>query len=338
MSSTSSVTPDHAATYLVRSALTAPSLHNSQPWRFVYRDRTLELYAEDARRPRRADPDGRETLIGCGAALFNVRLAMRHLGFVPVVRTYPESASPELIARIGWGAYAPPSAETDRMYRAMLVRHTYRGLFHHRRVPSVLAEELCGQAQQEGSDLFAPCGYVERRRLADLIRAAEEQQRADAGLSAELDDWTALRGRPRLDGVPASAIVASPDAGIFPGRDFAGLARRGGPHPVAGWREPRTPGLVAVLNTQRDGCRAWLRSGQALQRVLLYASARGISAAFHTQPLEVPYLRQQVRELVTAGRYPQMILHLGYAGRLPPVPRRPVAEVLSQGCRSGLCG
>lgn len=85
----------------------------------------------------------------------------------------------------------------------------------------------------------------------------------------------------------------------------------------------------ADLSTERDSRSDWLRSGQALERILLHAASHGVMAAFHTQPLEVPQLRAQMRRTLSAGEFPQMILRLGYPPCVRVLPRRPVAEVLT---------
>ena len=83
---------------LLRAATRAPSLHNSQPWRFAVGPRHVELYVDAARQLRNADPAGRSLLISCGAALFNLRLASEHLGFHPRIRVLPDDAAPTLVA------------------------------------------------------------------------------------------------------------------------------------------------------------------------------------------------------------------------------------------------
>jgi hypothetical protein len=99
------------------------------------------------------------------------------------------------------------------------------------------------------------------------------------------------------------------------------------PSPPTTWHS-RT-GLIALITSQSDSPRDWLRAGQALQRVLLYATAHRISAAFHTQPLELPHLRAEVRATIPSGQFPQMLLRLGNATRGRPTPRRSAPTVLS---------
>lgn len=58
-----------AARFLIDAARCAPSVHNTQPWWFGTRGSTVTLHADSDRRLQVADPDGREMLISCGAAL-----------------------------------------------------------------------------------------------------------------------------------------------------------------------------------------------------------------------------------------------------------------------------
>ncbi|MGW3106853.1 Acg family FMN-binding oxidoreductase [Streptomyces sp. NPDC001100] len=317
---------DHAAHHLVRAAVSAPSVHNTQPWLFVGRDTDLDVYADPTRRLLLTDPDGREQLISGGAALFNVRVAMRHLGFQPVVQLLPTPWNPAHLARVGWGPYARPSTDENLMYRALWQRHTHRGPFQQSPLPQPLIGELREHARAEGAALYTVESRVARRQLAELVRSAEAVHRNDPGHIAELVHWTRGAQDRRPDGVPLDVCVRPPDHTGLVGRDFLGLTRTLPDVPEV-W--PPETGLTLVLTTRHDTREDWLRAGQALQRVLLHATTRWAVAAFHTQPLEVPRLRTQVRTTLTRGEFPQMILRLGHAPRSRPTPRRGPDTVLS---------
>jgi hypothetical protein len=88
------------------------------------------------------------------------------------------------------------------------------------------------------------------------------------------------------------------------------------------------PQLV-VLRSAGDDREAWLRTGQALQRVLLVATVHGLATQPMTQALEMPDLRRMISE-PAAGWYPQMILRIGYATPVGVSPRRPVSAILAR--------
>ena len=60
----------------VRTATFAPSIHNTQPWRFRVRDNGIDVYADWRRRLDVIDPNGRQLIISVGAAIMNLRLAI----------------------------------------------------------------------------------------------------------------------------------------------------------------------------------------------------------------------------------------------------------------------
>lgn len=310
-----------AALHLAHAASLAPSPHNSQPWFFVEEghDHGFEIHADRGRRLALTDPGGRETVIACGAALFNVRIAVRNLGFRPAVDLLPESGNPAHLARVGFAAHAPATFDEALMAGAMAHRHTHRGPFGAEPVPEELLGELREHARAEGAVLQIVDDPDQLDRLADLVRTAEDAHRADRGRTAE------IAGRVGPAGVPAEGCLYHPDCVLLAGRDYLGLSRQFALPPQK-WVS-RT-GTVAVLTTPYDTRADWLRTGQALQRMLLYAAAHRVRAAFHTQPLEVPAVRAEVRTGVAFGRFPQMVLRLGHTNQTWATPRRGPAETL----------
>jgi len=294
--------PDEVIADLLRAATMAPSMHNTQPWRFAVRraSQEIELYADPARALRHSDPHGRAVHIACGAALFNLRLAIMMAGREPVVRLYR------------------PGETDSELHAAIAARHTNRRPFSTRPVPPGILAELVAAASLEGAVLHLP-GQEEARRLLHLAVAAERDLLADPAYRAELAQWAG--GERDREGIPASAIGPRDPGGRTPVRDF-----RAGPVDYAWFEE--NPQL-AVLSTGTGTRTDWLRAGQALERVLLTATARGIAASPLTQALETADA-WQVRDPCSAGEKPQMILRLGYGLPVPASPRRPVPEVLDE--------
>jgi hypothetical protein len=159
---------------------------------------------------------------------------------------------------------------------------------------------------------------------------ADRVQRQDSAYVRELAAWAPPPGSTRPDGVPASAYPAHAEltAPYFPGRDFARGRGWGLPYPSR-IAQARLTGAVCLLTTPADDPAAWVSAGQALQHILLTATACGVAAGLHTQPMEVPWLRHAIRAQLGDGSYPQLILRLGTALQDAVSTRRPAAAVMT---------
>jgi nitroreductase len=312
--------PPEVIAGLLSSATRAPSMLNTQPWRFrVLRDsQTIELSADPSRMLRYADPDGRAVHIACGAALLNLRLAIAMAGRQPVVRLLPDAGQPLLLAVVRLAGRHRPGDVESELHAAIAVRHTNRQPFSNRRVPQGVLAELAEAASLEGAVLHFP-GHEETARLLHLASEAERDLLADPAYRAELDRW--VGGSRDRDGIPDSALGPRDPMSGTPTRDFT-PAR----HEALGyaWFE-ESPQLV-VLSTAGANRVDWLRAGQALQRVLLTATARGLATSPLTQPLETADA-WMVRDPSSGIEIPQMILRFGYGLPVGGTPRRPVSDV-----------
>jgi len=314
----------------VEAAVWAPSVHNTQPWSFCVSGAEVRLSADPERRLRVTDPDGRQMLISCGAALFNLRIALRALGHRPVVRLLPDPDSPLLLATVRAGEPAPPDELAGLLYGEIERRRTHRSGFTALPIADELVDELVAAAGNEGARLIPVRADPMLRVLAALTGAAQEIQATDRRYALEMARWARPPGSARRDGVPADSYPTARRRGVpyhFAERDYGRGEGWGG-----GDEEPicAGTGLVVLLTTEGDTREDWLVAGQALQRVLLQASAYGVSAAFHGQALEMPDLRAFIRRHVCGGAHPQLLMRLGFALDEASSVRRPVAEVLRE--------
>jgi len=310
--------------FLIATAARAPSVHNTQPWRFQVTERRIDLYADPSRKLR-VDPIGREMLISCGAALFGLRLAVRSLGYQPVVRLLPDPAQLRLLATVVVGSPQPPTLLERQLLEALPHRHTHRGPFAPGALPAGLIAALQHDALAEGARLVPAGPLSDQSQLAGILTALRRRQERDPLAQADIRRWTRTPASRARDGVPASAFAAS--AGGHPDqlrqRDFD-LGRGLGQLTA----EQTPPAAVMALLTLRDSRADWLRAGQALHRLLLRAATAWVFARIDTQPLEAAAVRALVRERLALPGAPQVLLQLGIAHTAPATARRPPAELI----------
>jgi hypothetical protein len=263
--------------------------------------------------------------MSCGAALYNLRLALRKLGLTSHVETLPRS-HPQTLALVQVVPGSPADVLERRLFAALAKRHTHRAEFSDRPISSELAVQLQEAAAEEGARLVYVSDPGQRARILHLARTAERVLHGDPEAQAEIREWTAPPDSPRRDGVPAAAFPREFPVKVdaLPPRDFD-LGREWG---QLASTSASGPGPVAVLTTDGDTTVSWLAAGQALERVLITAAERSAYASLHSQAVEVPHIRAEIQRELCTSAVPQLLMRLGHADDTVTTPRRPVDDVL----------
>ncbi|HEU4424422.1 MAG TPA: nitroreductase family protein [Pilimelia sp.] len=307
----------HAA---VSAAIRAPSLLNSQPWRFRLHAGAIEVRTDPDRRLPASDPTGWAARIACGAAVFNLRLALAVAGTPAEVQVRPSPGDPDLMARLVPAKPRPATPVERALYAAVPRRHSNRQPFWPTPVPPDVRTRLVDAARAEGAWLELVIGTAAVDAVATIAHSAHRVLERNADYVAEMSAW--IRSEHANDGVPTESggPTAEPQD-LLPPRPFGARTRAPG-------RDFEAEPLVAVLGAPADTAGHQVTAGQALQCVLLTATDLGLSVSMLSQPIEVPSAREQLR--LALGRFgtPQMVMRMGYGQPGWPTPRRDPADVI----------
>lgn len=340
-------TADDRLLFLLNYAVLAPSILNAQPWRFSIGGGVVELGEDRGRRLKVVDPEGREAAISCGAALFNLCIAARSFGLEPEIELLGEAAAPA-VARVRLGQQSKPaSAEDQRLRNAIPERRTSRGGFEERKVPREVLRRLENAAVAEGARFAWTDAVARRREIAAVVAEAERAHLSNPDYRDELRNWLLDRRRERHEslreayyrmGTLAGRTAIHPRGSDEVTMEAASLGRAFASEESAAARLQAlvvASPVVAVVSTASDTPTDWLRAGLALERVLLTATAEGLSASFLNAPTELKWLRNRLGSHLGAEGHPQVLMRLGYHPPVSATPRRPLAEVVSLSTSSG---
>jgi hypothetical protein len=302
---------------LVADAVRAPSMHNTQPWRFRLAGPTIEVLLDRERQLPVGDPTGRAARVACGAAVFNLRLALAVAGTPARLVLWP---APDVVARLAPAEPRPATPLERRLHAAIPRRHSNRYPFADVPVPACARTDLVRAARDEGGWLHLAESVAEAEAVADLIRDADRILRSDPAYVTELGTWTGV-GESAREGVPRDAGGPEPDQHEL-------LARRnfgGGPTSRPFERDP----LVAVLGAPGDLPADDITAGMALQRVLLTAADLGLATSLFTQPVDEPDSRDRLRAVCRSPYPPHAVLRVGYGQAPHRTGRRPITEAIA---------
>lgn len=326
-------------------AVLAPSIHNSQPWRFRVGGDGVAIVLDASVTPRLVDPVGRWALQSIGAVTAALELAIAaRLGQGTETILFPDGDVPQEGPTAGGQAWdgrtlalvrpaAAPAGVVEaraRLAAALPLRHTTRepllgGAPSSDEVRSVV-EATSVLSPVRGVALDEALGL----RLLELTALADAKRVDDPAYLAEVQNWVDHAGKV---GIPHGAGGVASAGGAFPGRDFSrSLSGRADWAGEATFEDP--PFLFAVVSSG-DTPRDQVLGGYGLLRATTSAAALGLGTGVLGQALEEADSRAEVDAAASAGLGEPVVVHqllrLGHpAGELSAVhtQRRPLKDVL----------
>ncbi len=307
----------------VTLACRAPSLHNSQPWRWSAQHDSLQLYSDADRLLPSTDAFGRQMILSCGAALNHLQVAFQSMGWHTDIHRVPSPDDPAHLASIRFQPAGDVSAADIERAEAIDRRRTDRHPFGEPPGWCSLDATLRSRTDEHAVGLEVLDDDC-RPQLARASGLTASLRRYDSLYQAELRWWSGHSGLP--EGVPRTALPSEVEHEAVPaGRRFPSIH---GPSRQPDVAEDRS--RIVVLTTKADSRLEWLQSGEALSMLLLDATACGLATCSLTHLTEMPQSREIVRNLMGGIGLPQIVIRVGTAPHNDSderTPRRPLMDV-----------
>ncbi|WP_422747860.1 Acg family FMN-binding oxidoreductase [Mycobacterium sp. WMMD1722] len=308
----------------VELACRAPSVHNSQPWRWIADKIGLQLFL-DADRVVQTDRSGREALLSCGAVLDHLRVAMAARGWIAHIDRYPDPSDHRHLASID---FSPMTYVTDgHRARAEAIPRRYTDRLPFGPPPDWESMEvMLRSAIDESVAMVDVVSDQDRPQLVKAARLNESLRFYDSEYHAELSWWS--RAFAVSDGIPRSALLsAGEQERVDIGRVF----------PANGDRSERRPSIpedrakILVISAHSTAARDILGCGETLSQLLLEATMAGMATGTLSHLTELHTIERLLASVI--GRdHPQLVIRVGLVPSLdgvpPPTPRRRIADVL----------
>ncbi|MCW3054444.1 MAG: nitroreductase family protein [Chthonomonadales bacterium] len=312
-------TPDDRLKFLLRYAILAPSVYNTQPWIFSVDGDTIQVFIDTTRWVQSGDKDQRDLYLSVGCALENLLVAAYHFGYRCQVDYFPSPTHPMLAAtvRLATGE-ANISPGADPLFEAILHRSTDHHIFSAEPVPAHTIHQLTGCCTQMGVVLHTTTDRELLRHVDALTLQADAVKFADPAYRKVIaycikqgvfdTDWLLTK----LSQLAASHLRHSSNQVK---EEFQIL--KGAP-------------VLGILVSETDDLTTQLKVGQVFERIFLASVSLGLRVEPITHVLQVPETRAALAKLpLVHGLIPQILFRLGEAEAEPAhTPRRPAEEVL----------
>src|ERR1700679_3954100 len=105
--------------HILKLVARAATTQEWQPCQFRLKDGYIELSADPGDESPANDLDFRELMMGCGAALFRLKLALKYFGCMGAVELFPDLGNTLLVSKLHHGSWHSRDWQDEAQFEAL---------------------------------------------------------------------------------------------------------------------------------------------------------------------------------------------------------------------------
>jgi len=314
---------------LTKYAIKAPSVHNSQPWKFKLEKNSITIYPDYERILPVADPENHELFISLGCALENLIIAAGHFGYHTDIEMKMEDPFQESI-RVEFSS--GNNQNYNRLFKNIEIRQSTRNKYNKALIPPADIEKLneAGNQDQVLFLLFTEPGQIDP--VIEITKRATVLQLSKKEFIKEIMQWirfNKMTAKKSGDGLYSGAI-GSPSVPKWFGKLFLNLTLDPKSEARKNVNLMKNSSGILIFIAKENNKQAWVNLGRSFQRVAITATSLNINHAHISSACEEIAARKKLTEALqlNPGEQPLLIIRIGYSAKRPYSFRRPLEEVL----------
>ncbi|PJI92089.1 nitroreductase family protein [Yoonia maricola] len=322
-----SLPPEPGLRDIVRFASLAANSHNTQPWKFLINEDTVNILPDFLRSTPAVDPDDHHLYISLGCAAENLVVAARASGRSTETTTHRDEAGDTFI-RIALGE----GEVTDTMLSdAIPKRQSTRSEYDGTTLSDAELDQLAEAATREGVHFHLITQRMKLDQALEFIQVGNAAQMDDPAFVDELKSWIRFSSKTSIekaDGLsaPSTGNPSSPD---WLGPIVFGFAFRKKAETAKLARHLASSAGLVVFVADDETPEGWINVGRSFERFALMATALGLCHAHMNMPIEAASIRPEFAKwLGIEGRRPDLVVRFGRGEPMPMSLRRPVEDVI----------
>ena len=313
--------PEEIYLKIVRSAIKAPSGHNTQSWRFRKDNDSICITPDFSRSLPVADADNRELFISQGCAAQNAIISAKFYGYNSVVDIDVMQEPCTIKIQL----QKVEKEEDTELFSSINLRQTTRNLYNETPIPKEDLIVLKQSAVEPGIDIRFFIGPEKIEILIPYIVEANAIQFNNSDFKNELIEWIRFSEKEALqkgDGL-YSACIDLPSPGRIAGSFVMKYFVTAKSEEKRVLKQLDKTATIAMFTTKKNDMEHWIRLGMSFQRFALTATMLNIKHSHLNMPCQVQSVKEKMmNEQELDSTIPQLLIRLGYAKAMPYSLRR----------------